>query len=157
MHCYITTTTFHTYIHIIYSREIAAESYAVSPYWISQCITNLPFMAFFHLVFVLAFYFPCDFPLDFEYFYYMYVLLFLNMILSFYIAMILAATTNGNKELSLSLFPLIFILLSRSGYPTPTDLHINPDLILLCSVLRGFLCQFKIFRCSGIGRPTSAI
>ena len=65
-------------------------------------------MAFFHLVFVLAFYFPCDFPLDFEYFYYIYVLLFQNMILSFYIAMILAASTNGNKE-------FIFILLSRLG------------------------------------------
>lgn len=157
-----------SYIHTYLRREIAAESYAVSPYWISQCITNLPFMAFFLLVFVVVFYFPCDFPLNFEYFYYMYVLLFLNMILSFYIAMILAASTNGNKELSLALFPLIFILLSRFGYLTHTNiihrfypravsLTLTLTLIFLDLVLRGFLYQYKMFQYSGIGPLISAI
>lgn len=106
--------------YIIFRREVASHTYAVSPYWVSQCITNLPFMAIFHLIFVVVFYFPCGFPLDFDYFMYLYIGLYLNMIISFYAAMILAALTNGNKELSLALFPLIFIVLSSfAGFSVP--------------------------------------
>eukprot|EP01038_Epipyxis_sp_PR26KG_P012788 gene12788-17145_t len=100
----------------IYRRELASNTYATSPYWLSQIVTPIPVLFVNYVTFTFIFYFLCGFPTSLEYFVYFLLILFLCNLSTYYYAMFLAAFTR-NQELSFLLFPLTVLVLSTfSGY-----------------------------------------
>ena len=46
----------------VYRREIASNAYVPFPYWLAQCVTNIPLLLCNHFCFVMTMYFLAGFP-----------------------------------------------------------------------------------------------
>ena len=73
----------------IYRREIASCAYAPLPFWLSQCVTNVPIMLVNHYVFFTIMYFAAGFPLRADYYFYFSFVTFLAVLNSYYTALYL--------------------------------------------------------------------
>jgi ATP-binding cassette subfamily G (WHITE) protein 2 (SNQ2) len=108
-------------LNTIYRREIASYAYSCAPFWLSQCIINIPFLILFMLVFCLVVFWLVGFTNTFSYFLYFFIVLNLANFCSFFFAMFLAAVLE-NAVIAFSVFPLIFLFLSTfAGYSIAID------------------------------------
>lgn len=103
-------------LNTLYRREISSFTYSCAPFWLSQCIINIPALVFYHMVFSLVVFWMVKFKDTFEYFLYFYSVLLLGNLCSYFFAMFLAAAT-GSQVLAFAIFPLVFIFLTTfAGY-----------------------------------------
>jgi hypothetical protein len=105
----------------LFKRELNAFAYSVAPYWLSQCLTNIPFIVFFHYVLLIIVYFMVGFPFTLAYFVYFTVNILLANIGNFFLVLCFAAFIKEEKA-AFALYPLAFLfMVTFSGYCITLD------------------------------------
>jgi ATP-binding cassette subfamily G (WHITE) protein 2 (SNQ2) len=100
----------------IYKRETNSFTYSVGPYWLAHCVSQIPFITFFHFVFILIGYSLMGFKFTSGYFLYFSFSLLLANICNYFIVTWFAAFFK-EEEPAYALYPLSFLFMTTfSGY-----------------------------------------